>query len=145
MFCQKCGASIEDGGNVCPSCGAEAASAQTQPVLNNDVSDNVAMGILAYLGFLVLVPIFAAKDSKFARFHANQGLVLFIGEVAYGIIAAILLSVFSLISWSLAGVMGTIFGLVWILWAVLAIIGIINACKGEEKPLPVIGGIKLLK
>ena len=33
------------------------------------------MAILAYFGILVLIPILAAKDSKFARFHANQGLL----------------------------------------------------------------------
>ena len=45
-------------------------------------SDNdKLMGVLAYLGILVLIPLLAAKDSKFAQFHAKQGLTLFIGEV----------------------------------------------------------------
>lgn len=39
-----------------------------------DVEQNKVMAILAYFGILVLIPILAAKDSKFARFHANQGL-----------------------------------------------------------------------
>ena len=41
-----------------------------------DVEQNKVMAILAYFGILVLIPILAAKDSKFARFHANQGLLL---------------------------------------------------------------------
>ena len=45
-----------------------------------DIQNNKAMGILSYIGLLVLIPIFAAKDSKFARFHANQGLVLVIAQ-----------------------------------------------------------------
>ena len=44
-----------------------------------DVEQNKVMAILAYFGILVLIPILAAKDSKFARFHANQGLLLCIG------------------------------------------------------------------
>ena len=41
-----------------------------------DIAQNKAMAILAYLGILVLIPIFAAKNSAFAKFHANQGLIL---------------------------------------------------------------------
>ena len=70
------------------------------------------MAILAYFGPLVLVPILAARESRFAQYHANQGLVLLI---------------------------------VGIVFLVLAVIGIINASKGEMKPLPVIGGISILK
>ena len=56
----------------------------------NDVSSNRAMGILAYIGVLVLVPLFAAKDSPFARFHCNQGIVLAITEVVLGVVLKIL-------------------------------------------------------
>ena len=42
----------------------------------DDAEKNKIFGILAYLGILCLVPIFAAKDSPFAKYHANQGLVL---------------------------------------------------------------------
>ena len=43
---------------------------------NQDIQNNKIMAILSYFGILVLVPILAAKESKFARFHANQGLIL---------------------------------------------------------------------
>ena len=110
-----------------------------------DAQDNKAMGILAYLGILVLVPIFAAKESPFARFHANQGLVLLIAEAAYGIVVAILSAIFLAISLRLWLVINTILGILWIAFAVWAILGIVNAAKGEMKPLPIIGGIKILK
>ncbi len=38
---------------------------------HNDISANKGMAILAYLDPLVLIPIFAEKGSKFARFHSN--------------------------------------------------------------------------
>src|SRR5471030_1450735 len=43
-------------------------------VASDDVEKNKVFGILAYLGPLCLVPILVAKDSPFAKYHANQGL-----------------------------------------------------------------------
>ncbi len=53
-----------------------------------DADRNKVFGILAYLGFFCLVPIIVAKDSPFAKYHANQGLVLFIAEIAVTVITA---------------------------------------------------------
>ena len=64
-----------------------------------DISANKVYAILAYIGFLVLVPLIAVPKSKFARFHANQGLVLLIGEVAYNIVRSVLVYVLRLTMW----------------------------------------------
>ncbi|MDD3920128.1 MAG: DUF4870 domain-containing protein, partial [Eubacteriales bacterium] len=109
-----------------------------------DVQQNKAMAILAYFGPLVLIPLFAAKDSRFARFHANQGLVLCIAEIAYGIIYSIISAILMAISWRLAFIL-TILSLVYILFTVLAILGIINAANGKAKELPLIGKIRIIK
>ena len=103
----------------------------------NDISNNKVMAILAYFGILVLVPLFAAKESPFARFHTNQGIILFIAFI----ICWILVMVLSAIS-SWLGLIGTI---LYIAVGVLAIIGIINAATGKAKQLPLIGGIQLIK
>ncbi len=103
----------------------------------NDISNNKVMAILAYFGILVLVPLFAAKESPFARFHANQGLVLFVASIVCYIVAAVLTSISSWL-----GLIGTI---LYIVIVVLAIIGIINAATGKAKQLPLIGGIQLIK
>ena len=105
-----------------------------------DIEQNKVMGILAYIGILVLVPIFAAKDSKFARFHANQGLVLAIAEVALGIILGILGGI-PYIGW-LFRIIGSLFEVVCVLFAVL---GIINAANGKAKELPIVGKFRILK
>lgn len=110
----------------------------------NDVAQNKVMGILAYFGFLFLVPLFAAKDSPYARFHANQGLVLFIAEFAYGIVYGILAVIFAFIP-VVGLIVIAVLGLVAIVFIVLLVIGIMNACSGEAKKLPVIGGITILK
>ena len=109
-----------------------------------DITSNKAMAILAYFGPLVLIPIFAAKQSKFARYHANQGLVLLIASILYGIAYSILSSIILAISWRLYFIV-SIIGLVSIVITVLAIIGIINAATGKAKELPLIGKFKILK
>lgn len=110
----------------------------------NDITQNKAMGILAYFGPLCFIPMFAAKESKFARFHANQGLVLMIACIAWSIASSIVNAIILAISWRLYFIT-TIISLVSIVFAVLAIIGIINAANGRAKELPVIGKIKILK
>ena len=106
----------------------------------NDIEQNKVMGILAYISWLVLIPIFAAKESKFARFHANQGIVLAIAEL----IAAVVLSILSdipLIGW-IFSIVSSLLGLVCF---VMAVIGILNAANGKAKELPIVGSFRILK
>ncbi len=114
-----------------------------------DVQNNKAMAVLAYIGILVLVPIFGAKNSKFARYHANQGLVLFITDIAYTIIIRIIQAIlYAVLPWSayvLVSVITTILSLASVFFLVCMILGIVNACKGRMKELPLIGKIKILK
>ena len=157
-FCGKCGAQLNDGAKFCPSCGAPTGSEQAQqqtyqqpqqqayaPV-QSDAQQNKVMGILAYLSWLVIVPWIAAKESPFARYHTNQGLVLAIGEIAWWILSAILTAIataaYSLGFLAVIGVISWILGIVFLVFSIL---GIVNAAKGEMKPLPIIGGIKILK
>ncbi len=94
---------------------------------------NKLMAAISYIWILFLVPLLAAKDDAFARYHANQGLVLFLVSIALGIVAII-------------PVIGTIIAFVGgIATFVFTILGIINALKGEMKPLPLIGGIEIIK
>lgn len=91
---------------------------------NKDVEENKIFAVLAYLGVLVIVPLLAKKDSKFAMFHAKQGLILLIGWV---------------ISWLLSFVfIGFILDVVMI---VFSIWGIVNAATGKYAKLPVIGDL----
>ena len=106
----------------------------------SDIDNNKVMGVLSYLGILVIIPLLAAKESKFARFHANQGLILVIVEI----LAAAVLGIFSgipLIGW-IFSIASSLLGLATL---VLAIIGIVNVVNGKAKELPIIGGYKLLK
>ena len=104
-----------------------------------------AVSVLAYWGIFFFIPLVAYKDSRFARFHAGQGLNLLLTYVAYGIVMGILTAIFTAISWGLGAVIGTILSLGYIALFVFMVLGIVNACKGEMKPLPVIGNIQIIK
>ena len=115
-----------------------------------DIEQNKTMALLAYFGPLVLVPMLAAKESKFARFHSNQGLILLIVMIAWAIIYRILMAIFRSIlwnsgAWGAYSLIGTLLSLVYIIFTILAIIGIINSLKGKAKELPIIGKFKILK
>lgn len=109
-------------------------TAQMDP---QDIENNKVISLFSYIGILFLIPLLAAKDSRYARFHANQGIILFIFAIIVNIVIAIL---------GLIPVVGLIIG--WVLSIaelVLLIIGIVNAVTGKAKELPLIGKIKILK
>lgn len=80
--------------------------------------DAKVTGIIAYISWLGWLIAFLAGDKEGAKYHLNQALVL---------------NLFSLIAF-LAPV-----------WLIFMVIGIINAVNGQDKPLPLIGGITILK
>lgn len=108
-----------------------------------DISANRGVAVLAYIGILVIVPLIIGKDSPFARFHSNQGLVLLILEIICGIIGGVITGVFSVIH---LGFIGSIITLIInVCLFALIIIGIVYAAQGKAKELPLIGKIKIIK
>lgn len=99
-----------------------------------DVADNKLMAILAYICFLI--PLFVAKESPFARFHTNQGLLLAITGIAISIVVSIL---------TFIPIIGFVGFLLPIVTFVLMVLGIINANNGQMKELPVIGKYRIIK
>ncbi len=109
-------------------------------VSQEDADTNKVFGILAYIFFFCFVPIIVAKDSPYAKYHANQGLVLFVAEVATFLITGAFVFI------PFLGILVYFLHLALLLvFLVLAILGIINAAAGKCVPLPVIGGIKILR
>lgn len=105
-----------------------------------DIEQNKVFAIFAYLSWLVLIPLFAAKGSKFARFHANQGLVLAISEIVCWVVLGILRKL-PFIGW----IFGIVDGLFSLVVLAFVIIGIVNAANGKAKDLPIVGSFRLLK
>lgn len=144
--CNFCGASVPDEENVCPIC------KRSLEFDAEDIKKNKLMAVLSYLGILVFVPILSAPKSKYARFHANQGLCLLILDVIYYIINTLssFIKVTQRASWGYTYKI-TPWYVTLPVWAigvfvlVLSIIGIVNAATGKAKKLPLIGNFKILK
>ena len=103
------------------------------------------LAILAYFGILFLIPLFAAKKGSFARYHANQSLVLFTFMVVFNVLSTVLGNILVNISPLLTLVVTSVFSLLVLVLCVFALIGIIHAAKGQRKPVPIIGGITIIK
>lgn len=96
-------------------------------------SNDKLFGILSYFGILWLIGLLAGK-TEFAKFHANQGLVLFIASAIIGVVGVI-----PIVGWFIVAPVGGIATLVF------AIMGIVNAAQGQMKPLPLIGKFQIIK
>ncbi len=84
-----------------------------------DVEENKLIAALAYISIICLVPLFLKRESKFAQFHAKQGLVLFILEL------------FAFVPF---------FGqILFVLAVILAILGALNAWSGKYWVMPFFG------
>ncbi len=121
-----------------------AASVSQIEYDKSEAEEGKVMAVLAYLGILWLVPLFAGKTA-YLRFHANQGLVLFIAEAVFVVLDRVLWFVLVRVSLSLAAVVSTVLWIFSIVFLVLAIIGIKNAVQCQAKKLPVLGSIRILK
>jgi len=136
-FCSKCGAQLNESERFCPNCGTAADGSSAMPNTSAD-STGTLMGILSYLGILVLIPYFVKEQTPFVRSHAIRGINLFLLEVIAGAAVGLLGAVLPIIG----GIVGWLVSLASL---ALSIIGIINVCNKEDKDLPVIGGIRLIK
>lgn len=111
-----------------------AASQQSQAQYDDmreqarDSVEKQKLSVLSYLGPLVFIPMFTRSNDDFARYHSNQGLVLFLFNGLVTLLGGE----------TIAGVAG-----IFSLYCMIK--GISNVLKGKKEPLPLIGKIKLLK
>lgn len=84
--------------------------------------------VLSYLPFLCFIPLLNMRENKEARFHARQGVLLFLIEI---------LAIVFLID----GISRFIFKAILIIAIAFSIVGIYFALKGKNYKLPVIGDI----
>lgn len=87
--------------------------------------DKKTTGIVAYLTCIGLIIAFCTGDKEGAKFHINQALVIMLFSLLSGIpFVGYLWGIFMIVCW---------------------FIGFIAAINGEEKEVPLIGKIKLIK
>lgn len=86
---------------------------------NKDIQDNKVLAAISYLWVLSLIVLLVKKDSKFAKFHAKQGLVLFIASIILGFVP----------------VLGWLLELVVVIFV---IVGLLKALSGEYWKMPLV-------
>ncbi len=119
--------------NQNPTTNTEPTATPTQPdstpATAPEVQTDTLMGVLCYLGPLVIIPYMTALDNPFVKFHVKQGIILFGLEVIFYIVGTMFLfSGFYPIIMLLN--LGTL---------ILTIIGIVNVVGKKEVALPLIG------
>lgn len=164
-FCSKCGIKLSGKEKFCPGCGAEAwiysteaekidKSNNVDEVIEklehtqdttfeydfNDIISTKHICIFSYLGVLFLIPLVLCKESKFVKFHANQGLILFIYSMILTAITRAI-SYLPFISF-VSGILSLVVSVSILLFMVL---GIKNTVNGKAKELPIIGKYRLIK
>ncbi|EOS49238.1 hypothetical protein C809_01831 [Lachnospiraceae bacterium MD335] len=102
--------------------------------------DAKVTGIVSYLSWIGWIIAFFAGDKEGAKFHLNQSLVIMIGMTVLSILSVVagVIPVVGLIISLVVGILSLALFVFWIM-------GLIAACKQEEKAVPVIGNIQLLK
>ncbi len=99
--------------------------------------DKKITSIVAYITIIGWLIAYLAGDKENAKFHLNQALVVAIFGVICGVVtgaAAFIPVVGGIIGWVIS-----------IIPTVVAIIGIVYAAQGQDKEIPVLGTIKILK
>lgn len=87
--------------------------------------DTKTTSIVAYITWIGLLIAFCAGDREGAKFHLNQALVIFL---------------FGLLGWI------PCIGWIWSIFMLVCwVMGLLAAINQEEKPVPLIGQIQLLK
>lgn len=140
MKCHKCGKEVSDTARYCEWCGTAIPQEKLSTTTTGQNDIHKLVTLLAYLGILFFLPLVVNPKSKAGAFHANQGLVLLIFSIA-GQVVFKFLDIFLWYLWPLTNLLQGIYGLVML---VLMIIGMVNAYKEEQKPLPIIGGTRIL-
>lgn len=94
-----------------------------------EIREGKFFAIISYISFLCIVSLILKKDNKFAQYHAKQGLVLFVLEVACFILSVI-------------PVLGSILRVLGVaLFTLLSLWGMLHALHGNFHRVPIISVI----
>src|SRR5437763_4886306 len=87
----------------------------------DEIEKGKTMAIIAYLIFFVPLLVEDAKKNRFAMYHTEQSLVLFIIELIVVVLATVTCGIGSVL---------------FVVPLVLVVLGIVNASQGQVKPVP---------
>lgn len=115
-----------------PIMASGASQVQEDAYSKEDTEKGKTMSGLSYL--LFFLPLMVCPESKYAKFHANQVLLLLITAI----VGKVILGIIPVIGWMLIPIFG-----IGVL--ALGIMGLINGFGGKAKRLPLIGKFTIIK
>lgn len=131
----------------------KAPPADAEPEIDPDVQQHKAVAIAGYICFLI--PLLVAPNSKFARFHANQGLLvqilLFVAVMAVVLLhlgvslSGIVFKSIGILDWFFSSGFHLLQFALLVSWVVLLLYAIVQAANGLTKTLPGVGHWTLIK
>jgi uncharacterized membrane protein len=163
-FCDSCGTQVQEWRKTCssyiywaqfqsPPIGKHGKQVDTELTINipidaeiistGDIEKNKDIACSAYI--LIVLPLLAAPDSRYVRFHVNQSMILLIAFSGAAIILDCMIHFQLLTSTPQILAASAIFSILWLLISILGITGVINAHKGRVKELPIIGRFRIVK
>lgn len=99
-----------------------------------------ATGIVSYITLIGWLFAWIAGDKEGAWYQMNQSLVFHVFSMIINAVFGVLMKI---------PMLGLVFALIWLLVNigvfVIWILGVVHAVNDEEKQLPIIGGIQLLR
>ena len=99
--------------------------------MQKNMMDKKSTEILYYLGIVFWCLSFFIGSDDASLLHKNQGFILSVGTILVSILYCI-----PILGWISGPILHGIL-------IIFAIIGIVNAAKGLEKELPIVGAIKI--
>lgn len=161
--CEHCGAEIDILAEYCKYCGesnsklnykhTENKEEDIKPVVfSEEPQEEVGVEILAYLAFLIIIPILLLKsdraDNKL-RFHTNNGIIILILHTLGYISMFTLNRIGMLYGGEGAGGTGTLLNFfiipIFILMCIIYIVPLIGCIKVKQWKVPMFGWIKIIK
>lgn len=104
-------------------------TSKTKPSFTKkDIDDNRFLAALSYVSILCFLPLLLNRKSKYAQYHAQQGIAIFVVSVIMSVIG-----MFPIINILLSPVLFVVF----IAVVLGSLYGILNAASGVAKPVPV--------
>ena len=95
-------------------------------------------GIVSYITIIGWIIAFLAGDKEGAKFHLNQSLVINLASLINSLLLSRILGIIPILGGLVSWIISIVILVLWIL-------GLVAAIKEEQKEVPLLGKIKILK
>ena len=95
-------------------------------------------GIVSYITIIGWIIAFLAGDKEGAKFHLNQSLVINLASLINSLLLSRILGIIPILGGLVSWIISIVILVLWIL-------GLVAAIKEEQKEVPILGQIKILK